>query len=83
MQWILDIGLDDSKQTLPSDFNLNIIDIWDHTYSTEKLTFVDIIKGIVPLSLSTHLNSILKEDKVTLILEKFIHQIQEIFKEFI
>jgi hypothetical protein len=52
LTWILEYN--DNIQ----DFNnLMALDIWDISYDPNKFTFIDLIKGIIPMSLSELLNS--------------------------
>jgi hypothetical protein len=70
--------------------NINIINtyqepnIWDPILSTNSFTFIDLIKGIIPRSLSSYIRSFnLTNASVLKVLDEFIFILQELTKDLI
>jgi hypothetical protein len=69
------------KSLSKSDINIDIDKIWYNEYSKDEITFIDIIKGIVPKSLSECIKLYIKKDEdIQQILELFYHRIQDYWK---
>ena len=68
---------------LNTNIDLNIDNIWDVNFSTTDFTFIDLLKGIIPNSLSSYINSLVssKKDISQKIIELFVHRLQDICKE--
>ena len=50
---------------LAQSFDLNIARLWDVSFDSHEFTFIDLIKGIVPLSLSAEINHVIINSQVT------------------
>ena len=58
--------------------------IWDIIISNNSFTFIDLIKGIVPTSLTTYINSFVKSQSLTLsVLDQFYFILQGVVREMI
>ena len=69
------------KSLSKSDINIDIDKIWYNEYLKDEITFIDIIKGIVPKSLSECIKLYIKKDEdIQQILELFYHRIQDFWK---
>ncbi|EXX54035.1 hypothetical protein GLOIN_2v1777499 [Rhizophagus irregularis DAOM 181602=DAOM 197198] len=76
LTWILEYN--DNIQ----DFNaLMALDIWDISYDPNVFTFIDLIKGIIPMSLSELLNSwTIKKNVVDVLIQMRQFIFNEIFE---
>ena len=50
---------------LASSFDVNLPSIWDLSFDSDSLTFIDLIKGVVPLDLSSEINRVIKDQALT------------------
>src|ERR1051325_4167105 len=64
--FLLDKVISSAASTqLASSFDLNIPSIWNLSQDSTSLTFIDLIKGVVPLALSTEIHRVTKDQTVT------------------
>jgi ribonuclease HI len=68
----------------PDTFDLDDDYIWTPIFDTEHLTFIDLVKGIVPHVLFDKIFDIVKNKKITQdIIDVFLHRLQEMIKQCI
>jgi ribonuclease HI len=65
-----------ASPALANSFNLQVDSIWDLSFDSSSLTFLDLIKGVVPLALASELQRVIKDSSVTRqLLSVFMDQI--------
>ena len=72
-----------TNTTLPNQFYEDE-NIWDVIISDDSFTFIDLIKGIIPTSLTTYIKSFVKTHSLTLyVLDKFFFILQGLVRDLI
>ena len=64
---LIDMHTPHSRRRFISQVNLDINNIWDVSYDFNFITFIDLIKGFIPHSLTSLLNDFFKDNNITLV----------------